>query len=166
MTHPVEIIRADYTNPEQRSAIPYLLNAYAKGLLGFRRKIKGHVLDALVPGLEGTQSAVVLLARTGGEYVGMAICFLGFSTFHAKSLINIHDFMVLEGFRGQGVGRALLGEIETIAREMDCCKITLEVQENNTSARRLYSSVGFKGSFLNQEAGRQLFMTRHVYSPN
>jgi len=49
---------------------------------------------------------------------------------------------------------------------MDCCKITLEVQENNTSARRLYSSVGFKGSFLNREAGRQLFMTRYVHSPD
>jgi ribosomal protein S18 acetylase RimI-like enzyme len=163
MTHPVEIIRADYTNPEQRSAIPYLLNAYAKGLLGFRRKIKGHVLDALVSGLEGTQSAVVLLARTGGEYVGMAICFLGFSTFHAKSLINIHDFMVLEDFRGQGIGKALLEEIETIARDMDCCKITLEVQENNTMARRLYRNGGFKDSFLDQEAGSQLFMTKECH---
>ena len=163
MTHSAEIIRADYTNPKQRSAIPYLLNAYAKGLLGFRRKIKDHVLDALVPGLERTQNAVVLLARTEGEYVGMAICFLGFSTFHAKSLINIHDFMVLEDFRGQGIGRALLGEIETIARDMDCCKITLEVQENNTTARRLYHSGGFKDSFLNQEAGSQLSMTKECH---
>lgn len=166
MTQSVEVVQVDYTNQKQRSAIPYLLNIYAKGLLGFRSEIKKHVLDGLVPGLERTQNALVLLARTGGEYVGMAICFVGFSTFHAKPLINIHDFMVLEGFRGQGVGRALLGEIETIARKMDCCKITLEVQENNTSARRLYSSFGFKGSFLNQEAGRQLFMTRHVNSPN
>ena len=165
MTHPVEIIRADYTNPKQRSAIPYLLNAYAKGLLGFRRKIKDHVLGALVPGLERTQNAVVLLARTDGEYVGMAICFLGFSTFHAKSLINIHDFMVLEDFRGQGIGRALLGEIETIARDMDCCKITLEVQENNIAARRLYRSGGFKDSFLNQEAGSQLSMTKECHLP-
>jgi ribosomal protein S18 acetylase RimI-like enzyme len=166
VTHTVEIIQVDYTNQKQRSAIPYLLNTYAKGLLGFRSEIKKQVLDGLVPGLERMQSAVVLLARTDGEYVGMAICFMGFSTFHAKPLINIHDFMVLEGFRGQGVGRALLGEIETIARDMDCCKMTLEVQENNTSARKLYHSVGFKGSFLNQEAGSQLFMTKHVYSPN
>ena len=164
MTHSVEIVQVDYTNQKHRSTVSYLLNTYAKGLLGFRSAIKKQVLDGLVPGLERMQNAVVLLARTDGEYVGMAICFIGFSTFHAKPLINIHDFMVMEGFRGQGVGRALLKEIETIARAMDCCKITLEVQENNTSARRLYSSFGFKGSFLNQEAGRQLFMTRHVHS--
>ena len=97
MTHSVEVVRVDYTNRKQRSAIPYLLYTYAKGLLGFRSEIKKPVLDGLVPGLERTQNAVVLLARTGGEYMGMAICF-----------------------------------------------------------------VGFKDSFLNQEAGSQLFMTKHI----
>lgn len=162
MTHPVDILRADYTDPRQRSAIPSLLNAYAKGLLGFQKEIDGHVLTALVPGLERMQNAVVLLARIDDAYVGMAICFLGFSTFHAKPLINIHDFMVLKEFRGQGVGRALLKEIESIARDLDCCKITLEVQENNTTARRLYRRNGFKDSFLDQEAGDQLSMTKNV----
>jgi len=162
VAYPVEIISADYTNHEQRLAIPFLLNAYAKGLLGFRKEIEKHVLDALVPGLERTQNAVVLLAKNKDKYVGMAICFLGFSTFHAKPLINIHDFMVLGAHRGKGVGRALLEEIESIARDMDCCKITLEVQENNVSARKLYGSVGFKDSFLSQEAGSQFFMTKNV----
>ena len=162
MTHHVDILRADYTDPTQRSAIPCLLNAYARGLLGFRKEIDGHVLKALVPGLERMQNAVVLLARIDRAYVGMAICFLGFSTFHAKPLMNIHDFMVLKEFRGQGVGRALLKEIECIARDLDCCKITLEVQENNTTARRLYRNNGFKDSFLDQEAGDQLSMTKNV----
>jgi ribosomal protein S18 acetylase RimI-like enzyme len=161
MTHPVDIVRADYANPKHRWAIPYLLNAYAKDLLGFRKNLKAHVLDALVPGLEQTQNDLVLLARTRRDYVGMAICFFGFSTFHARSLINIHDFMVLEDFRGRGIGRALLNEIESIAHDMDCCKITLEVQENNTPARRLYRSGGFKDSFLDQEAGSQLSMTKN-----
>ena len=163
MTHPVDILRVDYTDPGQRSAIPYLLNAYAKGLLGFRKEIKGDVLNALVPGLERMQNAIVLLARIDKDYVGMTICFLGFSTFHAKPLINIHDFMVLKDFRGQGIGRAFLREIETIARDMDCCKITLEVQENNRPARRFYRSFGFKDSFLNIDAGSQLFMTKQCH---
>ena len=162
MTHAVDILRADYANPAHRSAIPHLLNTYAKGLLGFRKKIKDRVLDALVPGLERTQNALVLLARMDKDHVGMAICFLGFSTFHAKPLINIHDFMVLEDFRGQGIGRALLEKIEIIARDMGCCKITLEVQENNTTARRLYRRNDFKDSFLAREAGDQLFMTKNV----
>lgn len=162
MTDPIAIIKADYADPAQRKAIPCLLNAYAKGLLGFRKEIKNHVLNELVPGLERMQNAVVLLARSGSDYVGMTIGFIGFSTFHAKPLMNIHDFMVLEDFRGQGIGRAFLEEIETIAREMGCCKITLEVQENNTPARSLYRGNGFEDSFLDTEAGSQLSMTKNI----
>lgn len=158
----IEIARADYENPDHKKAIPYLLNAYAKDLLGFRSELSKDVLDALVPGLEQTENDIVLLARVSSQYVGMAISFLGFSTFHAKSLINIHDFMVLNSFQGQGIGQALLKEIEGIAYELDCCKITLEVQEHNVAARKLYQNYGFKDSFLAPEAGGQLFMTKHI----
>jgi ribosomal protein S18 acetylase RimI-like enzyme len=163
MTRRVEIVRADYSDPDQRLVIPYLLNVYATDLLGFRSGLEPHVLEHLVPGLEKTSHAVVLLARVHGEYVGMAICFLGFSTFHAKPLMNIHDFMVLPDFRDQGVGKALLKKIETIAIDLDCCKMTLEVQENNTAARRLYRRFGYKDSFLDPEAGSQLSMTKECH---
>ena len=44
--------------------------------------------------------------------VGAAVCFIGFSTFAAKPLINIHDFVVLPAARGKGVGRRLLEAVE------------------------------------------------------
>ena len=160
MTQPVEIVRADYSNAADRSALPALLNMYAKDLLGFRSGIDKKVLDALVPGLEKTPNSLVMLARTEDSYVGMAICFFSFSTFHARPLINIHDFMVVPDYRSQGIGHALLEEIERIALKKGCCKITLEVQENNTTARRLYRRFGFKDSFLDPEAGSQLFMSK------
>jgi len=160
MTQSIDIIQADFKNSAQRAAIPYLLNTYAKGLLGFRKALDVSVLEHLVPGLETSPNAVVLLAQCGAEYVGMAICFLGFSTFHAKPLMNIHDFMVLPDFRGRGIGRALLAKAETTARRMNCCKMTLEVQEHNIPARKLYRKYGFKDSFLDVEAGSQLFMTK------
>jgi len=160
MKQPVKIVRAEYSNAAHRSAIPHLLNLYAQGLLGFRSGIDPEVLDALVPGLEQMSNDLVLLARVADTFVGMAICFLSFSTFHALPLINIHDFTVLPNYRGQGIGNALLEEIERIAIRMNCCKITLEVQENNRAARRLYRRFGFKDSFLDPEAGSQLFMTK------
>ena len=160
MTPTFEIVQADYTNRAHRTAIPFLLNVYATDLLGFRSGIDKNVLDALVPGLEKTPNNLVLLARVDNSYVGMAICFFSFSTFHAMPLINIHDFMVLPNYRGQGTGKALLEKIERIAIEKECCKITLEVQENNTAARRLYRWFGFKDSFLDSEAGSQLFMSK------
>jgi GNAT superfamily N-acetyltransferase len=159
-TDHLQIVPADYRNEAHRRAIPQLLNAYAKDLLGFRKALDNTVLQHLVDGLEAFPTAIVLLARFDGAYVGLAICFLGFSTFNARPLINIHDFMVLEEYRLRGIGRALLMAVERIARDRGCCKMTLEVQMKNEAARRIYQSFGFKASFLDPEAGEQLSLTK------
>ena len=154
------IVAADYRDDDHRRAIPQLLNAYARDLLGFRKPLEEAVLHRLVAGLEAFPTAIVLLARMDDAYVGMAICFVGFSTFNARPLINIHDFMVLPEFRQRGIGTAILEAVERIARERECCKMTLEVQMKNTAARRIYQSFGFKATFLDPEAGEQLSLTK------
>jgi ribosomal protein S18 acetylase RimI-like enzyme len=73
----------------------------------------------------------------------VAVCFLGFSTFAARPLLNVHDLAVLPECRGKGVGRALLEAAEARARAHGCCKLTLEVQDSNQRARGLYASFGF-----------------------
>jgi len=156
----LQIVEADYADAEHRVAIPFLLDAYARDLLGFRKTLDNIVLQNLVSGLEQCPTALVLLARADDHYVGMAICFMGFSTFSARPLINIHDFMVLPDYQKRGIGKALLREVERIARERGCCKITLEVQMKNAAARGIYQSFGFKASFLDPEAGEQLSLTK------
>lgn len=158
----IQILEAEYTNEEHRSAIPFLLNEYAKDLLGFRKELDNTVLENLVSGLEKVSNAIVLLAKTDEKIVGMTICFLGFSTFRARPLINIHDFLVLKEYRNHSIGKKLLQEVELIAKRLHCCKITLEVQEKNSSARKLYNSFDFKDSFLDIEAGNQLFLTKEL----
>lgn len=157
---PIQILEADYRDAAHRRAIPQLLNAYATDLLGFRKPLEEAVVQRLVAGLEAFPTAIVLLARIDGAYVGMAICFLGFSTFNARPFINIHDFMVLKEYRLRGIGNALLEAVERIATKRGCCKITLEVQMKNEAARRIYQSFGFKASFLDPEAGEQLSLTK------
>ena len=156
----IHILPADFADDAHRAAIPDLLNAYAADLLGFRKALDEAVLQNLVSGLETFPTAIVLLAKVEDAYVGMAICFLGFSTFNSRPLINIHDFMVLKAYRNRGIGKALLWEVERIARERRCCKITLEVQMKNAAARGIYQSFGFKASFLDPEAGEQLSLTK------
>jgi ribosomal protein S18 acetylase RimI-like enzyme len=156
----LRIVKADYRDADQRRAIPQLLDAYAKDLLGFRKPLAEAVLAKLVDGLAGFPTALVLLAQYDGAYVGMAICFLGFSTFRAQPLLNIHDFMVLRAYRRRGIGKALLAAVEAAALERGCCKITLEVQMKNEAARRIYQAYGFKASFLDPEAGEQLSLTK------
>ena len=96
-----------------------------------------------MPGLRAHPACYVFLAWRDGLPVGFSICFLGFSTFNARPLINIHDIFVDSAVRGIGIGRMLLERIEAKARELNCCRITLEVREDNRVARGLYRKVGF-----------------------
>ena len=77
-----------------------------------------------------------------------------------NNLINIHDLAVLPGHRGQGAGRRLLEEVERKAREMGCCKLTLEVQEHNHRARQVYAAAGFAQAKYQEAAGGSLFLAK------
>jgi ribosomal protein S18 acetylase RimI-like enzyme len=92
--------------------------------------------------------------------VGIATCFLGFSTFAARPLINVHDLAVLPEHRGRGIGRGLLEAVEHCARERGCAKVTLEVQENNSPARRLYKRMGFAQAVYAEDTGGALFYAK------
>jgi ribosomal protein S18 acetylase RimI-like enzyme len=85
--------------------------------------------------------------------VGLLNAFLGFSTFKAKPLMNIHDIAVQPQWRGQGVGRALLQAIQTHAQRLGCCKLTLEVLSGNHQAQRSYRAFGFEDYALDPAAG-------------
>jgi ribosomal protein S18 acetylase RimI-like enzyme len=106
--------------------------------------------------LRAHPTALVLLAFVGAEPVGIAVGFFGLSTFAARPLLNIHDLAVVPAHRGKGVGRALLREAETRARERGCCKLTLEVQDTNVRARGLYASFGFEDFMIAGSATRFL----------
>lgn len=105
-------------------------------------------------------AALVLLARADGEAVGVAVCFVGYSTFRARPLLNLHDIAVLPSARGRGVGEALLEGVAARARTLGCCKVTLEVREDNGPARRLYGRAGFVDSAPAGAATRTLFLER------
>jgi len=54
----------------------------------------------------------------------------------------------------------LLEAIAEKGRELGCCKVTLEVQENNQRARRVYQAAGFSQATYLEEAGGALFMSK------
>ena len=87
--------------------------------MGSGQPLSAEVRETLVAGLRRHPTTLVLLAWAEGQAVGMATCFLGFSTFYARPLINIHDLMVLPGQRGRGVGRDLLQAVEARGRSRD-----------------------------------------------
>jgi len=156
------IIAADLSLPLHQQAVVDLINGYAADPMGRGEPLSEEVLKNMVPGLRAQPMARVLLAFEGELPIGIAICFLGFSTFAAKPLLNIHDLAVREGYRGRGVGRRLLAAIEALARQNGCCKITMEVQEKNDPARILYESIGYAQVVHHPTTGGALFMSKSL----
>ncbi len=156
----VKVVEADLGNSVQQAAVVELLDAYARDPMGNGAPLAADVRERLIPGLREHPTTLVFLAYRGGEPVGLAICFRGYSTFAAKPLINIHDLAVLPQHRGQGVGGLLLEAVASKGRALGCCKLTLEVLENNHRALRLYEAKGFRQATYVPEAGGALFMSR------
>jgi GNAT superfamily N-acetyltransferase len=155
-----EVVEANLARVEHQQAIVDLLDAYSRDPMGNGEPLAADTRREVISGLREHPTTLVFLAYLGGRPVGLAICFRGFSTFAARPLINIHDLAVLPEERGHGVGRRLLEAIAQKGRELGCCKLTLEVQENNRKARRVYEAAGFRQAVYQQEAGAALFMSR------
>lgn len=140
----VNVMKADFTSKRHVLSIISLVNEYRSDPMGGNLPIlTPEAEDALIDGLKNHPVSIVLLALYDEEAVGLIVCFLGFSTFKAKMLLNIHDLIVKKQFRRNGIGKKLLQEAARMARKAECCRLTLEVRSDNQKAKRLYSSAGF-----------------------
>ena len=155
-----EIVEADLNRMEHQQAVVALIDAYARDPMGNGKPLAQEVRRALIPGLQQHPTTVIFLAYQADTAIGIALCFGGFSTFAARPLINIHDLAVLPAYRGQGVGRRLIEQVERKARNLGCCKLTLEVQENNHRARQVYEAMGFAQTQYVEAAGSSLFLSK------
>ena len=155
------IALADYTDPRDAADVVALLDAYARDPMGGGEPLAENVKARLAGDLAANPHAFSLIARSGGEAVGLANCFMGYSTFAAAPLVNIHDLAVLPDARGAGIGKALLAAIEAEALKRGACKITLEVLSGNP-ARHLYAREGYGDYQLDPATGHALFWQKRL----
>ncbi len=139
----VEVVEADFNNPKHVEHILFLTNTYAKDRMGCGKSLSENVLKTMIEGYKAMPTALPFLAYQDSKPIGVANCFWGYSTFYAKKLINIHDLGVVPEARGMGIGKAMIEAVVAKAKAHDCCKVTLEVLENNP-AKRLYEREGFE----------------------
>lgn len=130
--------------------------------MGGSQPLTDAVRDNLIAELAKRPCAGALIALKDGESAGLAIYFEGFSTFACKPLLNLHDFMVAERFQGMGIAKQLLLELETVASQRGCCKITLEVLQGNAPAIALYRKAGYEGYALAEDTGQALFWQKKL----
>jgi len=83
-----------------------------------------------------------LLCKVEGEIVGFALYFFNYSTFEGRPGLYLEDLYVKPQFRSQGLGKALLLKLMSIAKSMDCARMEWVVLDWNQSARDFYKSLG------------------------
>lgn len=156
---------ADFANRDDCRAFLELLDGYARDPMGGGTPLAGDVKMRLIPDLKARMlrgDALVLIARSGEKPIGLAVCFASYSTFRGMPVLNLHDLAVKPEERGKGVAKRLLDAVEDAAFARNCCKITLEVREDNAHARRIYERNGFVDYSPSGERVRTLFLERKL----
>jgi len=86
----------------------------------------------------------VLVAEVAGEISAYAVFFPTYSTFRARPTLFLEDLFVHPRARRQGVARAMLARLRTLAEERGCGRFEWNVLDWNVEAQALYASVGAK----------------------
>ncbi|MBN2618309.1 MAG: GNAT family N-acetyltransferase [Spirochaetales bacterium] len=138
-----KIIKGDKNSIENIRDLIFLISMYRHDSMGDGKEFSSLEMKNLEHLIKSTPDVNFYLIYLNGELGGGAITFKTFSSFSAKHLINIHDFFIVKNFRKVGLGSDLLKEIIADAKDQNCCKVTLEVREDNLIAQDLYKKTGF-----------------------
>jgi len=143
MTDLIEVFVGDIKDIEHQQAMLAQLDLYMQDPMAGHGKMLDTLAVEIVKGLLAQPNYLFFLAKCNGKYAGVANCFVNFSTFKAKKLINIHDFSVSPLFRKKGIGVAMMEKIIDYAHEQGYAKVNLEVRHDNINAQHLYTKMGF-----------------------
>jgi len=109
------------------------LEAQAQGL--------AHIIDK-------PEVGAVLVAREGGQILGMVSLLFTVSTALGGRVAWLEDMVVSAQARGAGLGSELLAQAISLARAQGCKRITLLTDRANEAAQRFYRQQGFAASSM------------------
>ena len=121
------------------------LHALAQELadaLGDRRPRLGAVRARLLELLEEPR-ARILVAEMGDGIVGAASLWIKPDLAHGDTVVEVPMLVVSENARRQGVGKLLVGEVQSIVAAENAALIELIATRNNDVARAFYRALGF-----------------------
>ncbi len=153
----IEVVVADFQDPKHARELVVLMDCYAKDPMGGASPLSVKARNNLAHELSGIPHAFSVICYVDSRPAGLVNCFEAFSTFKCKPLVNIHDVIVAQQFRGLGISQLMLARVENIARDKGCCRLTMEVLAGNEIAQRAYEKFGFTGYELDPLMGNALF---------
>src|SRR5256714_9617908 len=137
-------------HPATRNDIPALLSLI-RGLAAYEKKPNAVVTteqDLLRDAFGKHSKFRALIAEWKGEPAGYASFFHFYSTYQGRSALFLEDLFVLDKFRGNGIGMALLSAVAKLAVDEGCFGLRWEVLDWNHPAIEFYKKLG--ATFLNE----------------
>jgi GNAT superfamily N-acetyltransferase len=122
-----------------------------RGLAAYEKKPQAVVAtehDLLRDGFGPHPKFRAFMADWKGEPAGYASFFHFYSTYQGRSALFLEDLFVLDKFRGNGIGMALLSAVAKLAVEEGCFGLRWEVLDWNHPAIEFYKRLG--ATFLNE----------------
>lgn len=98
----------------------------------------------LAKSLFQNKHAHALLVKKDETFIGFAVYFFNFSTFHAKPGLYLEDVYVQQPYRHQGIGKKIFETLAQIALKNDCMRMEWSCLNWNTPSIRFYESLGAK----------------------
>jgi len=139
----LSILNVDLQNELHCAQLIKLLNDYMNDPMGNNAPMDESLAPQIIAGLKTYAGYLGFFVLSGDQFAGLANCNQNFSTFKAKPILNIHDFIVAPEFRTIGAGHFLMNGILDYASKNGFCRVNLEVREDNHAAKSLYLKVGF-----------------------
>lgn len=97
--------------------------------------------------------ATALIVWRGGEAAGYALYYPAFGSFAAVGKVHLEDLFLREEFRGQGLGRYLIGRIAELVLAEGYTEMEWSCLDWNRSSIAFYDKLG-----ADRETGREYFV--------
>jgi GNAT superfamily N-acetyltransferase len=136
--------------PATRDHVPALLSLI-RGLAAYEKKPDAVVAteqDLLRDAFGPYPKFRALIADWKAVHAGYASFFHFYSTYQGRSALFLEDLFVLDQFRGNGIGMALLSAVAKLAVAEGCFGLRWEVLDWNHPAIEFYKKLG--ATFLNE----------------
>ena len=112
--------------------------------MGMDKKMISTIDDLLKYGFTEGRYFHALLAKCEKESIGLCLYFYTFSSWMGAPGIFIQDLFVTEKYRKLDIGKKLLHEVVAQDEQQEITHILLNVDHNNTEAKKFYEKLGFR----------------------
>ena len=102
-----------------------------------------NVRERLAELLQEPQARVIVAEGGNNVVVGVASLWIKPDLAHGDTVVEVPMLVVTEGSRGEGVGKALMEEVQRLAAENEAHLIELVATTQNVVAREFYRTLGF-----------------------